>query len=257
MNTLSELLDTRWGELSFRLFGAPVYIKIWFWLVALVIGGEQEPVPLLIWLSVCFVSVLLHEFGHVAALRLFGSRSEVVLTLWGGATIPDRSPGGTLARFVVAVSGSALGFCVAALALEAAHASGAMIQFGLRLYLPTVLILPAGGHASYLYVLLNYLVYVNLYWGLVNLLPVNPLDGGHAAQAIFEQRDPWEGRRKSLMLSAVVAAAVAILGILSHSMYQVLAFGIMAALSAQAMEGERRRPPHSASIDPKMPPRRW
>jgi len=243
MNTLAELLDTRWGELSFRLFGAPVYVKIWFWLVALVIGGEQEPIPLLIWLGVCFASVLLHELGHVAALRLFGSRSEVVLTLWGGATIPDRSPGGALARFVVAISGSAVGFCVAALALEAAHASGAIIHFGLRIYLPAVVILPAGGHASYLYVLLNYLVYVNLYWGLLNLLPVHPLDGGHAARAIFEQRNPWDGRRKSLLLSAVVAAIVALLGILTHSMYQVLVFGIMAALSAQAMEGERPRAP--------------
>ena len=36
MNTLAELLNTRWGELSFRLFGTPVSVKIWFWLAALV-----------------------------------------------------------------------------------------------------------------------------------------------------------------------------------------------------------------------------
>ncbi len=83
------------GEWRFRIFDTSVRVKIWFWIVILLIGGEQKPGPLAIWFAVCFGSILLHEFGHVLAFRLFRERAEVVLYGWGGMAIPRRGVSGS------------------------------------------------------------------------------------------------------------------------------------------------------------------
>jgi Zn-dependent protease len=90
-------------------------------------------------------------------------------------------------------------------------------------------------------VLVNDLLFVNFYWGLVNLLPVWPLDGGHISRALLEQWDRYDGRRKSLIASAVIAAAVALAGIANENTWLTIMFGLFAVSSLQAMEGERQR----------------
>jgi membrane-associated protease RseP (regulator of RpoE activity) len=112
------------------------------------------------------------------------------------------------------------------------------------MFLPSISAWPdSPGHFSYYwYELLNDLLFVNFYWGLVNLLPVYPLDGGHAARAIFEQRDGFRGRRNSLILSTAVAAAVALASLVSGSLFRAVLFGVMAVSSAQALAAA----PHSA-----------
>jgi membrane-associated protease RseP (regulator of RpoE activity) len=98
-----------------------------------------------------------------------------------------------------------------------------------------------GADRNYLYwnVLLNDLLYVNIYWGLVNLLPIYPLDGGQASRALFERHDPSRGLRRSLFVSVVAALAAVLLGWSENSMYLMLLFGILAAGSAQMLEAQR------------------
>jgi Zn-dependent protease len=76
----------------------------------------------------------------------------------------------------------------------------------------------------------------------VNLLPVYPLDGGQASRALFEQSDPARGRRKSLILSVALAAAIAVAGVLQKSGYMVVMFAVLAVSSLQALEAERSHP---------------
>jgi stage IV sporulation protein FB len=136
--------------------------------------------------------------------------------------------------------------------MAAACLSGATVHFGFHMFLPTLTAWPALAHGSgpalhssrLWYVLLNDLLWVNFYWGLVNLLPVDPLDGGHASRAVFEQRDPFHGRRNSLILSACVAGAVALFGLVERNLYMVLMFGILAASSLQALESASPRVTH-------------
>ena len=243
MNTLVDCPQGKAGEWSFRLFGVPVHVKIWFWISTVVLCGANDTGGVLIWIAVCLASIVIHELGHVYAFRFFGTDADVVLYAWGGLAIPHRSIRGAVPQCVVALAGPVAGFCVAAIALGAAWVSGATIQAGWHLFLPVLAAVPAVGlshlHASnYWYVLLNDLLWVNLYWGLVNLLPVHPFDGSHAAKAILAQRDPHRGKRNSLILSAVVAAAAAVFGIVERSLYLMLPFAILAVSSAQAAEGE-------------------
>ena len=252
MPTLTDCPQSNAGEWSFRIFGVPVHVKFWFWAACLLTGANQEETSaILIWVAVCFGSILLHEMGHVCAFRWFGAEAEVVLYGWGGLAIPRRGVRGSLARLTVSLAGPVAGFCAAALVAAAAWFSGARIHLGWYLFLPWLRAYPAAaagiapGTSSYLwYVLLNDLLFVNLYWGLVNLLPVYPLDGGQASRALFERSDPSQGRRKSLILSAALAAAIVVAGVLEKSGYVVVMFAVLAVSSLQALEAERSRPSH-------------
>src|SRR5579871_969500 len=101
MTTLVDCPQSHRGEWTFHLFGTPVHVKVWFWISILLLGGNQEPIPLVTWVAVCFASILLHEFGHVCAFRLFGEDAEIVLYGWGGLAVPRRGVPSHLARFVV------------------------------------------------------------------------------------------------------------------------------------------------------------
>jgi len=246
--TLVSCPRSRAGEWNFRLFGVPVHVKFWFWLSLLLIGASDDMVAVLIWLAVCFVSILIHELGHVLVFRMFGEDAEVVLYAWGGLAVPRRGIRGTLAQFVVSLAGPLAGFGAAGLTLGVARWSGATLHLGHHMFIPMLTAVPALSHGfeshpqTYLYwsILLNDLLFVNFYWGLVNLLPVYPLDGGQATRAVIEQYDPRFGRRRSLLLSAIVAAAVALLGIANHNLYMLVMFGILAAASVQAFDEQPR-----------------
>ena len=72
---------------------------------------------------------------------------------------------------------------------------------------------PAEAEAkSRLMVLFNKLLEFNILWGLLNLLPVFPLDGGQIAQAAMVAKDPWGGLARSLWLSVFTGGIVAVVG---------------------------------------------
>src|SRR5215471_18979425 len=247
--TLTDPPESRAGEWCFRLFGIEVRVKFWFWFATLLFCGDLDTRSALIWLAVCFVSILLHEFGHVIAFRMFGTDAYAVLYGFGGLAVPDQRIQGTLSQFVVAIAGPVAGFCLVAVLAATAHAFGAGVHIGWHMFLPTISAWPdispwnvARFQSNYLwYVALNDLLFVNFYWGLVNLLPVYPLDGGRAAQAVFERRDPYNGKRTALLVSAIAGAVMTLAGVLEQNIYMVLLFAIFAASSAQQFENTRRR----------------
>ena len=229
-------------------FSAPtVRVKFWFWISVVLLCGAQETGAVLIWVAVCLASILIHELGHVAVLRYYRESADIVLYGWGGLTIPHHHVRGTSRRVMVALAGPMAGLCVAALTLLAAALSGAGIRAGWHLFFPVLVAMPPVGDTvsqpGYLYVLLNDLLWVNLYWGLVNLLPIHPLDGGDAARVILERRDPAGGIRKALILSAATAAVIAVFAMVERNIVLVLAFLILAVSSAQALESEGPRVP--------------
>jgi len=254
MTSLVDVPDTNFGEWHFRLLGTPVRVQPWFWLMVLLLGAQQETGAVAIWVLVCFLSVLVHEFGHVLALRAFGYRSEVIFYGWGGLTLPQRRSYSHLRswqQILIALSGPLAGFALAVLVCMLALAAHAEVRVGIVQFMPSLTaILPSNGETGvalrgliYKNVLLNDLLFVNFYWGLVNLLPIYPLDGGRVTRALFEESDPRDGFRRSLLLSGICAAIMALLGVARKDMYMVLVFGLLAATSLQSRDaaGSRRR----------------
>ena len=82
------------------------------------------------------------------------------------------------------------------------------------------------------------LLWINIAWGIVNLFPVIPLDGGQIAREILTGLNPWQGPRQALWLSVLAGGFLAIAGLqFFGSLYVALFFGYMAYTSYMALQG--------------------
>jgi len=236
-------------DLRFTLAGIPIRVHPLFWLIAVLFGSSSGGIlQLLIWVLVVFVSIVVHEMGHALAMRFYGQSSHIVLHFGGGLTIPESGLWGNRwanvtpspnQQIFISLAGPGAGFLLAALVIAGVAASGGEIimtwLFGV-IPLPTVAVLPIGGNI--LNVLVAMLLWVNIFWGLINLTPVYPLDGGNVARYLLLQTDPWNGIRKSLWVSVIAGTLVAALGLfLLGSIYMALLFGILAFQSYQSLQG--------------------
>src|SRR4029077_4224312 len=73
-------------------------------------------------------------------------------------------------------------------------------------------------------VALDQLYFVNLFWPILNLLPVWPLDGGRISRETFEWLMPRNGTGVSLFLSFLVAAFLAICFLAAYNGHPILPF---------------------------------
>jgi stage IV sporulation protein FB len=187
-------------DLNFRLFGFPVRVHPFFWLGAGLLNAELLNAGLhflLIWIAVVFVSILVHEMGHALAFRRFGSDSHITLWMFGGLAVPYSAVIGRWRRILVALAGPLAGFLLCGLV----YGSNKLNNWGLE---NGVIILN----------LYAWLVVVNLYWGIFNLLPVFPLDGGQVSKELCDAKWRGYGLPMALRISIGVAGAVAIYSVL-------------------------------------------
>jgi Zn-dependent protease len=218
-----------------------------FWLVALLLGSSGDLIQIPIWISVVFISILIHELGHAFAFRRYGIHSQIVLHFMGGLTIPESTPwGGGWAnvapspnqQIVISLAGPFAGFFFTAVVITGVLFSGGTVLtstlFGF-LPLPLTPVIPFGGRVLGIFVSL--LLWVNIFWGLINLLPVFPLDGGQVVRNILIQYDPLDGMRKSLWVSVVTGGIIALAAFLFlRSIYMAFLFGMLAFQSYQALQ---------------------
>ena len=83
-------------DLYWRMFGTDVRVHPFFWVMAVLLGWHwfdsfNDPrlgiLFLALWVLCVFVSILLHEFGHVLMGRVFGSNGHILLYSFGGLAI--------------------------------------------------------------------------------------------------------------------------------------------------------------------------
>jgi membrane-associated protease RseP (regulator of RpoE activity) len=85
--------------------------------------------------------------------------------------------------------------------------------------------------------MISMLLWVNVFWGLINLVPVYPLDGGSVTRNVLIQADPIDGVRKSLWISVIAGGLVALAGLIFlRSIFIALLFGLLAFQSFQALQ---------------------
>ena len=61
-------------------------------------------------------------------------------------------------------------------------------------------------------------------WGLVNLLPIYPLDGGQIAQQVFVLTNPQDAIRQSLILSVIVGGMMAVIAFVQWQSFFLAVF---------------------------------
>jgi Zn-dependent protease len=233
-------------------------VSPWFFLLAALLGMNSGNIFfVLLWVVVLFVSILVHELGHAFAYRYYGMPARIVLYMMGGLAISE-SWGSrrmeTVSRIVISAAGPAAGFLLAGIVIAAIVLSGgkfflqpALIFWNVELPFQVAFIpgRVAPSNSMLLAQFIHQMLYVNILWGLVNLLPIYPLDGGQISRELFSTKDPFQGTRNSLILSAVTAGAVAVYGLTHGSFFLGIFFGVLAYQSFQAsqnMTGGGRRP---------------
>lgn len=192
-NGRDDSLQTRRPEVDahlvrphFALFGFPVHVGtsavVFIGLSYLVAGASG-----LTLIGAFMGSILLHELGHAFAFRHYGCRSSITLHGFGGMTVSYDAHGLTHKQHIVV------------------SLAGPLSQlFLLGLPMLSVLLLadvPPGATT-----VLALLVFVNIGWALVNLLPLYPLDGGHVLYRTLAHRRV----RRAWPITVGVTLAVAV-----------------------------------------------
>ena len=178
------------GTRLFELFGTPVFAQGSYLLILLFLNWRLIAADRLAEAGVAVfaitLSLLVHEFGHVFAAKTNGFRSVVVLGGMGAFTVPGgRSKGWR--EIWLSVAGPLFGLVLWAVCWFIFMPPGAAVM-GHRLdvesmFFPAV----AAGHGEMgpqawgplLVHLWVTMCWINLWWSLLNLLPIFPLDGGH------------------------------------------------------------------------------
>lgn len=165
----------------------PISIHPLFWVLAFLIGWIQSQsfIGIFIWVLVIVISVLFHELGHAFTAKFFGLHPKIELIAFGGVTSYENKRVVFWKQFLIVLNGP---------------------LFGIGLFLFCSLII-------YLNIFTNIYVFsffkiaqiVNLFWSIVNLLPVLPLDGGQLLRIALEGFFGIRGFRLSLFIGSLVA----------------------------------------------------
>ncbi len=223
--------------MRFRLGKIPVLVQPSFFVMAVVLGASGGDLRVVVaWVLIVFVSVMLHELGHAAAGLAFGLEPSIELHTMGGTTSwTTRRALSVAKRVTISLAGPCAGFLVAGIVV--ALGPGAFPRFG-------------GGFVY------SSLRFVNLTWGLLNLLPMLPLDGGNVMAQVIGAVVPGRGERLGHVVSIAVAAlslgAVLLLGLLGAKLpFSGLWAAMLALLFASSnwrALGELRAREHDAPM---------
>jgi membrane-associated protease RseP (regulator of RpoE activity) len=225
------------ADLRFSIAGIPVRVHPLFWLVSLVFGASADsPGVVLMWVGVVFVSILIHELGHALAARAYRAESWIVLYSFGGLAMHAPPVRDWRRRIAIMAAGPLAGFAFAAVLALGIFAAGERVQF--EWAPPFGLDWGTSFKEPWLRILFGMLFFVNIYWGLVNLLPIFPLDGGQIARELFLQFGGSEALRQSLWLSVGTAAGFVVYALAYRpgSLFFPLFFGYLAYLSYQELQ---------------------
>lgn len=241
-------------DINFSVLGFPIRVHPAFFIMPLIICGgllrtaDNPGIVLLIATAVFFLSILIHELGHSLAFKFYGISSHIVLYWMGGVAVPGGATYGrrrmdSNGQIVVSLAGPFANFALAALLVGTVFLMGGKVSYQLMGFFPMVIAsfndtMFAGNESIFYFFYLGF--FANIVWGVFNLIPVYPLDGGHVAREIFMQADPRNGLKNSLILSIIAAGLIAVIGLQTGSMFMAIFFGFMAYSSYQMLQHGNR-----------------
>ena len=234
------------NDLSFHLFGFPIAIQPFFWLIAALLAavyiGRIDNMP--IWIAQMLagmagvlLSILVHELGHALTFRyVFRTPCAIVLHGFGGMAIPlqhyARGHGfrGMVANCFLSFSGPFAGFVLAFLL-------SMFLVLTLAMF-PSVIEIQGDEPPTLFLFFLNWTITISIFWGILNLLPIYPMDGGQIAREIFIYFFPRRGVEYSLALSMMLAVLLAIAAFMLLGMFIIaIFFGFFAYQNYQELTG--------------------
>jgi len=195
----------------------PIKIHPFFWLLIILIGwlNSNSLLGTAIWSVVILISIIIHEYGHALTAVAFGQQAEISLVGLGGVTHREGPPLKKWKEFLIVLNGPLAGFSLFFAALGLAPLLQKE-QYPLLIYA------------------LKVAIEVNLFWTILNLVPVLPLDGGQLLRITLEGAFGLRGLKISLFISIVLAGLLSVYFLFLQQIFISAIFIMMAFESYRA-----------------------
>lgn len=206
----------------------PITIHPLFWLLAAFIGWMSTYTLAGTFLAVAVIlfSVVFHEYGHALTALIFKQTTRIELAAFGGFTYRQGRKLKLWEEFLVVLNGPLAGFLLFVISY---------------IVLQNVTI----ENASFAF-LLKFMSTVNLFWTIINLVPVLPLDGGHLLSIILEAIFGFKGIKIAIFVGLTIGSAISIFffvigSFLAGALFLILTFESFRSLRYYKMLTEQDR----------------
>jgi Zn-dependent protease len=203
---------------QFRVGSIPVRVDPTFFVIIVILGYDPRNPQLTFivsWVAIAFASVLLHELAHAVAFRRFGVQPNVTLYGMGGLT-----------------SGSGQLTPGESIAVSAAGPLSVLVLIGL----PALWLLSQGTITSYEgRVILSQIIWINVGWSILNLLPMLPLDGGNITRSLLDLVTRGKGRRPAEVVSVIAAGALGLISLSIGQPFLAMLAGLFAFMNISSL----------------------
>ncbi len=221
-----------WSIPAGKLFGIEIRIHLTFLFLLIFVWSTEAAnaaIRGLALVGIIFGSVVLHELGHALAARGGVPAKGLILLPIGGITVLDEAhavpdPANAWKREIrIAMVGPLVNLAIGG--VSALILVSAIPGFNLMTR-PLM-------HSSDL---LRSIVWVNVYLGLLNLLPAYPMDGGRVLRAIFARRvDMVQATQRAVRIGHVFSILFMMVGMLLSNWWLVMT-GFFLFVGAQLEE---------------------
>jgi Zn-dependent protease len=193
----------------FSILGIPVEIKPAFLILAVLlysmVGAFDKTIELLLW---AFTALMVHELGHALAFRRFGLFPRIELHMLGGAAIVTAGEHARLTntqKLWVSFSGPLASVLLGVVFWGIAAGLGGMPH--LFLSEQEAFIFP---------------LFFTFGWGILNMLPVLPLDGGHVMQYLLAYNPRWNAERIAAYIGVGIASLLLVYVLMNFSLWNLM-----------------------------------
>jgi Zn-dependent protease len=186
---------------DFSIGRFPIRVHWSFLLIALLLGfNVNNLLSTLTWVIVVFVSVLLHELGHAFVAERYGLFPIISLHSMGGLTIFSRAIKLKPTQDIfISLAGPLTGFTLGGVVYLVAY------------FLPEI--------PPLLAIVLSQVIWVNIGWGVINLIPMLPFDGGQVMRSLWLWlRNPYD-ERTPIIISIVIGVLAVGAGLWMRQLY--------------------------------------
>lgn len=216
------------GDVHVRLHITFVMLLCYVWAMQWNTLGERVFSRGLAFVAIVLGSVIVHEVAHglIPTTQSFPQRMLVLMPI-GGVMLMDDATGqyrDPLSRPAVAMAGPLANLLLGAGAILLVP----YISPGMR-----VIAFPYADCTN----LFRSFIWINLFIGVVNLLPAYPLDGGRLLRATFARRmHPMRATKRAVGVGQLFATGFIVLGLTGLWNYWLMIAGLLLFLSAQLEE---------------------
>lgn len=223
---------------QFQIFGFQVRVTWLFWAIAAAFGYNEArslheyftavdmnsnfALLLLLWIVAAFASILIHELGHAFAFRFYGIDSHIVLYQMGGLAIPGagliwgrqgrRTTLTDSNQIVISAAGPAIQILAALIVGTLGMLMGLNVhtfQWVAGLLQINIPSMPPPSNV-FVHCAVNFFVNLSIWWAILNLVPVFPLDGGQINRHVIGAVTGRDGLITACQIGMIVSLLMAV-----------------------------------------------